>query len=82
MISYLGGGIDRERERARREQRGPAESSEGPQVGAEGGGLRGGLPNLQSSPASWPQTSLQDALGDLNSPANYLRQADHLPTKS
>ena len=75
MISYLGGGVDQERERARREQGGPAD-------GGQRGGLRGGLPNLQSSPASWPQTSLQDALGDLNSPANYLRQADHLPTKS
>ena len=50
-------------------ERGPAESSEGPQRGA-GEELRGGLPNLQSSPASRPQTSLQDALGDLNSPAN------------
>ena len=32
---------------------------------------RGGLPDLQSSPAYWPQMLLQSALGDLNSPANY-----------
>ena len=29
MISYLGGGVDRERERARREQRGPAGGGRG-----------------------------------------------------
>ena len=32
---------------------------------------RGGLPDLQSSPAYWPQTFLQNALGDPNSPAIY-----------
>ena len=60
----------------------PQETKEGPQGG---GGQeeepRGGLPNLQLSPASWPQTFLQNALGDLNSLAN-LRHSWSLATPS
>ena len=55
-------------------QRGPAEDIGGP---AEGGRRRSpevGFSNLQSSPASWPQTFLQNTLGDLNSPA-HLRHS-------
>ena len=52
-------------------ERAPAGDEGGP---TRGGGQeeepRGGLPNLQLSPASWPQTFLQNALGDLNSLAN------------
>ena len=40
----------------------------GPAKGGQEEEPRGGLPNLQSSPAFRPHTFLQNALGDLNSP--------------
>ena len=35
--------------------------------------------NLQSSPALWPQTSLQDTLGDLKSLAIFIFKAPVIP---
>ena len=61
----VGGAVDQRRESTRRRRR----------SANRGGGKeeepRGGLTDLQSSPAYWPQMLLQSALGDLNSPANY-----------
>ena len=54
----MGGAVDWRRESARRRRRRARE------VGQEEE-PRGGLPDLQSSPAFWPQMFLQNALGEL-----------------
>ena len=71
----LGGGVDRRRESACRDKGGPTEGGRrrSPEVG---------FPNLQSSPALWPQTFLQNTLGDLNSQANLRHSWSLLPPKS
>ena len=61
----VGGAVDRRRESTCRRHRSTRREVEGEEEEP-----RGGLPDLQSSPAFWPQTFLQNALGDLNSPAN------------
>ena len=53
-----------------RGERAPAGDVGGPTEGGRRRSLEVGSPNLQFSPASRPQTFLQNALGDLNSPAN------------
>ena len=53
-------------------ERAPAGEGGAPEGGrGEEEGPRGGLPDLQSSPAFWLHTLVQSALGDINSPANY-----------
>ena len=63
MVMISRSGIDRRRESAHRDEGDSAEGGRrrSPEVG---------FPNLQSSPAFWPQTFLQNTLGDLTSPAN------------
>ena len=60
------GAIDQRRESARKRRRRAHKGGQEEEP-------RGGLTDLQSSPAFLPQTFLQNALGDLNSPANLRR---------
>ena len=59
-------------------ERGPAGDEGGPAKGGQEEEPRGGLPDLQSSPAFQPNMFLQNALSYLNSPAN-LRRSWSLP---
>ena len=52
-------------------ERAPTGEEGVPAGGGGGRGVQEWLPDLQSSPAYWPQTLLQSALGNLNSPAIY-----------
>ena len=54
-----------------RGERAPTGEEGVPAGGGGGRGVQEWLPDLQSSPAYWPQTLLQSALGNLNSPAIY-----------
>ena len=66
------GAIDQRRESARKRRRRAHKGGQEEEP-------RGGLTDLQSSPAFRPQTFLQNALGDLNSPANLRRSRSLLP---
>ena len=71
----VGGAIDRRRESTRRIRRRACKGGQEEEP-------KGGLPDLQSSPAFRPQMFLQNSLGDLNSLANLGRSWSLMSPKS